>query len=120
MRTSSVLALVRGTLNANVWTSGRKRRNLENHERVVLSLAEPGVVGGRGESGPPEKDWLKGVFAADGGDTVMAESVIIEIPPLLVNSHLSALLFLVNHLLNPLLSLRIGNSLLEEDLGAGG
>lgn len=72
MRTNSVLARVRGTLKAKVRTSGLRRRNRENQERVVLSpLAEVGVVGGRGDSGPVENG-LSGPLdvAADGGDTV--------------------------------------------------
>ena len=71
MRTNSVLARVRGTLKAKVRTSGRRRRNRENQERVPLSPpAEVGVVGGRGESGPVEKGLSGPVnVAAEGGDT---------------------------------------------------
>lgn len=72
MRTNSVLARVRGTLKAKVRTSGRRRRNRENQERVALSTpAEVGVVGGSGDSGPVEKG-LRGpvTTAAEGGDTI--------------------------------------------------
>ena len=52
-------------------TSGRRRRNRENQERVAVSaLADVGVVGGRGDRGPVEKGLRGPVVAGAGGDTV--------------------------------------------------
>lgn len=100
-------------------TSGLRRRNRENQERVAVSaLAEVGAVDGRGERGPVEKGLRGPVVAADGGDTILKVSEYHVVVSRNCNLHLSESFFLPNHLLKPLLSRRIGNSLLEEDLGA--